>query len=163
MDEERKRKKQKQGEKEQQAPDRDGARRKLLGANMRTARQQLGFTQEHVAELLGISTEVYGRMERGTIFPRMERFMDLCEKLSVPPDRLLGYASGEPPATGATHPEAWSTVLHRFMPVTQKLTQPQLLSLRRYLVDLNRLLAGFVEQSAEQPQGGRPRTTQPHE
>lgn len=162
MDEERK-KKRKQGEKDKQAQDRDGARRKLLGANMRTARLRLGFTQEHVAELLGISTEVYGRMERGTIFPRMERFMDLCEKLSVPPDRLLGYASVEPPATGATPPEQWSTVLHRFMPVTQKLTQPQLLSLRRYLVDLNRLLTGFVEQNAEQPQGGRPSATQPHE
>jgi transcriptional regulator with XRE-family HTH domain len=163
MDEERKRKKRQQGEKDKQAQDRDGARRKLLGANMRTARLQLGFTQEHVAELLGISTEVYGRMERGTIFPRMERFMDLCEKLSVPPDRLLGYASGEPPATGVPQPEQWSTVLHRFMPVSQKLTRPQLLSLRRYLVDLNRLLTGFVEQSAEQPQGGSPSTTQPHE
>lgn len=163
MDEERTKKKRKQSEKDKQAQDRDDARRKLLGANMRMARLRLGFTQEHVAELLGISTEVYGRMERGTIFPRMERFMDLCEKLSVPPDRLLGYASDASPATGAARPEEWSTVLHRFMPVTQKLTQPQLLSLRRYLVDLNRLLTGFVEQSAEQPRGSSPSRTLPHE
>lgn len=163
MDEEPKKKKRKQGEKDKQAQSRDDARRKLLGANMRTARLQLGLTQEHVAELLGISPEVYGRMERGTIFPRMERFMDLCEKLSVPPDRLLGYPSVEPPASGAPHREEWSTVLHRFMPVTQKLTQPQFLSLRRYMVDLNRLLTGFVEQNSEKPQGSSRSATQPHE
>lgn len=162
MDEERK-KRRKQSEKGKKAQDRDDARRRLLGTNMRMARNRLGFTQEHVAELLGISTEVYGRMERGTIFPRMERFMDLCEKLSVPPDRLLGYGSAESPATGTMGQEEWSTVLHRFMPVTQKLTQPQLLSLRRYLMDLNRLLTGFVEQSAEMPQAGAPSATQPHE
>jgi transcriptional regulator with XRE-family HTH domain len=162
MDEERK-KKRTQGEKDKKPQDRDDARRKLLGANMRTARLRLGFTQEHVAELLGISTEVYGRMERGTIFPRMERFMDLCEKLSVPPDRLLGYASAESPSTEATGQEQWSTALHRFMPVTQKLTQPQLISLRRYMMDLNRLLTGFVEQSTEQPQEGPSSTPQPHE
>lgn len=157
------RKKQAQNEKEKKGQGRAGARRKLLGANMRTARERMGFTQEHVAELLGISTEVYGRMERGAIFPRMERFMDLCEKLSVPPDRLLGYASAEAPATGAMGQEEWSTVLHRFMPVTQKLAQPQLLSLRRYLLDLNRLLTAFVEQSMEQPQQIAPSGTQPHE
>src|SRR5690349_13696098 len=122
MAEERK-KKRRQHEKAPKERDRAGARRRLLGANMRTAREGMGLTQEHVAELLGISTEVYGRMERGTIFPRMERFMDLCEKLSVPPDRLLGYASAESPATGAMGREEWIAVLHRFMPVTQKLTQ----------------------------------------
>jgi transcriptional regulator with XRE-family HTH domain len=163
MDEEHKKRKRKHSEKDPKAQDRDGARRKLLGANMRTARLRLGFTQEHVAELLGISPEVYGRMERGTIYPRMERFMDLCEKLSVPPDRLLGYASAESPAIGALGPEEWSAVLHRFMPVTQKLTQSQLISLRRYMVDLNRLLTGFVERSAEQAQAGAQSATQPRE
>jgi transcriptional regulator with XRE-family HTH domain len=156
MDEERKKKKRKHGEKSRKAQDRDDARRKLLGANMRTARSQLGFTQEHVANLLGISTEVYGRMERGTIFPRMERFMDLCEKLSVPPDRLLGYPPPDPASTGAARQEEWSTVLHRFMPVTQRLTQPQLISLRRYMVDLNRLLTGFVEKNPEQSAAENP-------
>src|SRR3954465_13557908 len=105
MDEEHKKKKRKQSEKDKQALDRDDARRKLLGANMRTARLQLGLTQEHVADRLGISPEVYGRMERGTICRRRERFMDLCEKLTVPADRLLGYASVAPPASGANHPE----------------------------------------------------------
>lgn len=160
---EARKKKRMQNDKGTKEQDRASARRKLLGANMRTARERMGFTQEHVAALLGISTEVYGRMERGTIFPRMERFMDLCEKLSVPPDRLLGYASAESPATGAMGQEEWIVVLHRFMPVTQKLKQEQLLSLRRYLLDLSRLLAAFVEQSAEQPQGGSPSATQPHE
>lgn len=160
---EARKKKRMQSEKGTKEQDRARARRKLLGTNMRTARERMGFTQEHVAALLGISTEVYGRMERGTIFPRMERFMDLCEKLSVPPDRLLGYASAEAHTTGAVGKEEWSTVLHRFMPVTQKLTPPQLLSLRRYLLDLNRLLTAFVEQSAEPPQGSAPSTIQPHE
>jgi transcriptional regulator with XRE-family HTH domain len=159
---EERRKKRAQKEKEKELSRAD-ARRKLLGANMRMAREQTGFTQEHVAELLGISTEVYGRMERGTIFPRMERFMDLCEKLRVPPDRLLGYASAEAPATGAMRQEEWSTVLHRFMPVTQKLTPPQLLSLRRYLLDLNRLLTAFVEQSVEPLHESASSATQPHE
>lgn len=156
MDAERKKKQHQQEEKGQRMQDRDDARRKLLGANLRKARLRLGLTQGHVADLLGISPEVYGRMERGTIFPRMERFMDLCEKLSVPPDRLLGYASADPLPTGAVPPEEWSTLLQRFMPVTQKLTPPQLLSLRRYMVDLNRLLTGFVDQRPEQPPAERP-------
>ena len=57
---------------------------------MRTARTRAGLTQEDVAERIGMASEVYGRMERGQMLPRVENLRRLCLVLNVPPHELLG-------------------------------------------------------------------------
>ena len=61
-----------------------------LGAAVRAARMRTGLTQEDVAERIGMASEVYGRMERGQMLPRVENLRRLCLVLKVPPHELLG-------------------------------------------------------------------------
>ena len=65
----------------------------ILGAAVRTARVRAGLTQEDVAERIGMASEVYGRMERGQMLPRVENLRRLCLVLNVPPQELLGLES----------------------------------------------------------------------
>jgi len=121
------------------------ALRKTLGANIRKARTRLAITQEQMAEQLEMSPEVYGRMERGLIFPRVERLVDICEKLGVSSDQLLGLSLLELATVGAVRQDEWLTVLHRFTPMMPRLTQFQRRAVRRHMTDFQRLLGSFLE------------------
>jgi transcriptional regulator with XRE-family HTH domain len=69
-------------------PDRDDLRRRI-GERARVARDALGLTQASVAAEVGIATEVYGRLERGLIFPSVPTLVRLAQVLRVPPGALL--------------------------------------------------------------------------
>jgi transcriptional regulator with XRE-family HTH domain len=125
--------------------DRVKALRKTLGANIRKARTRLSITQEQMAEQLEMSPEVYGRMERGLIFPRVERLVDICEKLGVSSDQLLGLSVLEVATATAVRQDEWLKLLQRFTPVMPRLTQLQRKAVRRHLTDFHRLLVTFVE------------------
>jgi transcriptional regulator with XRE-family HTH domain len=72
----------------------DSTVRTTLGAAARRARKQLGLTQKDVAERLGISMEVYGRLERGVIAPSVLSLRRLCLVLQVSADTLLDTSLG---------------------------------------------------------------------
>ncbi|HEX8436842.1 helix-turn-helix transcriptional regulator [Archangium sp.] len=79
----------------------DRARLKLarhLGEGARAARKGAELTQADVAERIGVATEVYGRMERGGLLPRLPTFRRLCRVLGVDANVLLGLT------TSATDP-----------------------------------------------------------
>ncbi|HWO22420.1 MAG TPA: helix-turn-helix domain-containing protein [Kofleriaceae bacterium] len=61
----------------------------VLGERARAARTKLGLNQSEVAERVGISNEVYGRLERGLMTPRLATFLRLCDVLDVEPNDLL--------------------------------------------------------------------------
>jgi transcriptional regulator with XRE-family HTH domain len=67
----------------------------VIGGRVRAARTRLGLNQSEVAERVGISNEVYGRLERGLMMPRLATFLRMCEVLAVEPNELL-LASPEP-------------------------------------------------------------------
>jgi transcriptional regulator with XRE-family HTH domain len=73
----------------------NGLDKKAFGRNIRQARCRLGLTQEQMAELLDMAPEVYGRMERGLILPRLERFVAICRALGESPDRLISQPGRE--------------------------------------------------------------------
>lgn len=73
----------------------DGLDKKTLGRNIRQARCRLGLTQEQMAERIDMAPEVYGRMERGHIAPRLERFVAICRVLGESPDRLISKPGEE--------------------------------------------------------------------
>ena len=66
------------------------ALRATLGPRLRAARKAMGMTQEDAAELIGISSEFFARMERGNALPSVETLKKLSEKLHVTVDHLLG-------------------------------------------------------------------------
>ncbi|MDC0712781.1 helix-turn-helix transcriptional regulator [Stigmatella sp. ncwal1] len=72
----------------------DSLDRRTLGRNIRQARHRLGLTQEQMAERINMTPEVYGRMERGYLVPRLERFVVICRVLGETPNRLI--SSHEP-------------------------------------------------------------------
>ncbi len=62
---------------------------KDLGARVRIARRKRSWTQEQLAEKVGISGSFLGHIERGTRVASLETFVALCNELKVVPEYLL--------------------------------------------------------------------------
>ncbi len=63
---------------------------KQIGKAARAARTALELSQADVAERAEISTEFYGRIERGVTMPSVETLVELATVLEVGADQLLG-------------------------------------------------------------------------
>ncbi len=62
---------------------------KDLGNRVRTARRNKAWTQEELAERVGISASFLGHIERGTRVASLETFVSLCNVLEIVPEYLL--------------------------------------------------------------------------
>ncbi len=62
---------------------------------IRNLRLSRGYTQEYMAEKLGIDTVNYGRIERGKSKLTLDRFLKICEILQVSPAELLNDNQNE--------------------------------------------------------------------
>lgn len=62
---------------------------KVIGRNLRAARKKAEFTQEKAAELLGMSTLHYGRLERGERPVSLDQIANAAEAMNVPIYELL--------------------------------------------------------------------------
>ena len=61
----------------------------IFGENMRAARKQRGFTSEHLAAFLQISTAYVGLIERGERCPSLETFLRICDFFGETPETML--------------------------------------------------------------------------
>ncbi len=103
---------------------------KHLGRTAREARRRAGLTQADVAERLGLSQEVYGRLERGLMLPSVLTLRRLCLVLHLPADRLLGLASARPPRWTRSPPsERDSPQVRRLLRSVRELSESQLRTL----------------------------------
>lgn len=62
----------------------------LFSTRLREARIRMGYSHGDVAELLGVTREGYGRLERGRIMPRADVLMRVARLFHVSTDWLLG-------------------------------------------------------------------------
>ncbi len=62
---------------------------KDLGNRVRIARRNRSWTQEQLAEKVGISASFLGHIERGTRVASLETFVSLCNVLEIVPEYLL--------------------------------------------------------------------------
>ena len=120
-----------------------------LGAVARAARMRAGLTQEDVAERIGMASEVYGRMERGQMLPRVENLRRMCVVLNVAPHELLGLeplgAESTSPAE-ELKPRADDTAdMRRLLRRMRKLSPTQ--------VKLLSLIAGAMVAKSKPPKG----------
>lgn len=69
------------------------ADRKPLGATLRSARARAELTQSEVARRVGLTVELYSRLERGALDPSALLLRRLCQVLTLHSDELLGLAS----------------------------------------------------------------------
>ncbi|WP_442891510.1 helix-turn-helix transcriptional regulator [Dendrosporobacter sp. 1207_IL3150] len=60
-----------------------------LGEKLRYARQQLGYTQEELAEKLGFSRSLINHYELGRKYPRLKKLQLLANILGRPQDFFL--------------------------------------------------------------------------
>ena len=63
-----------------------------LAENIRSFRKGMGFTQEQLAERLGITLAAVSKWERGTSEPDLAYIMDLAEIYHVSVDALIGFS-----------------------------------------------------------------------
>lgn len=64
-----------------------------VGRAIAARRLERGFTQEQVAELLGVDQETVSRFERGAVLPPLARLAELAEVLDVPIESLVRAGS----------------------------------------------------------------------
>ena len=63
--------------------------RKLVGRNVRAARDERGMTQERLADVSGFSQQYISDLERGRRNPTIVSLYELAQALSVTPIDLL--------------------------------------------------------------------------
>jgi len=63
---------------------------KTIGGTARAARLARGLTQEDAADLIDVSLEFYGRIERGRTLPSVPTLLRVATVLRVSTDALLG-------------------------------------------------------------------------
>ncbi|MBP3627628.1 MAG: helix-turn-helix transcriptional regulator [Clostridia bacterium] len=72
--------------------------REALGKRIREARKQKSFTQQQLAETLGITDVYVSEIERGNKMPSIPLFIAIVEALDISADYLLrdNISSGKP-------------------------------------------------------------------
>ena len=63
---------------------------KIFCENLEKLRKENGFTQQHMANLLGIKQPSYARYEDGTTEPNLQRLVIIADTFDVSVDYLLG-------------------------------------------------------------------------
>ena len=61
----------------------------MLGEQIKRCREKRGFTQEQLAEKIGVSIETISSIERGIKMPRLQNFVAIANQLGVSADELL--------------------------------------------------------------------------
>lgn len=67
-----------------------------LGRYLAEQRKASGYTQEQVAERLGVEQETISRFERGSTLPPLRRLFDLADLLEAPIESMLRTSSVRP-------------------------------------------------------------------
>lgn len=141
--------------------------KKVLGPNIRKARQRQGLSQARLAEMVEMSPEVLGRMERKRVLPRLERLVLLCKILGMTPDQMLGFSSGpgkaETPKVSPAYTEMMTVMRHFFTQMESRLSEEERRELMQTLSHLQRLITLVQKKraSASQPRRASSKTRSP--
>lgn len=61
-----------------------------IGKNIKLFRKEKGFTQEYLADAIGVSAQAISKWETGQAMPDVSLILPICSVLGVSADRLLG-------------------------------------------------------------------------
>ncbi|MEP6342230.1 MAG: helix-turn-helix transcriptional regulator [Maricaulaceae bacterium] len=99
--------------------------KKLFGAQIRIHRTRMNLTQTQLANRIGLSEEMIGKMERGTAGASFKTIERLCGVFDVPPNSFF-------PAQGLSHSDEKS-VLGDMLVQLSKLNEAELKWAQRLL------------------------------
>ena len=74
-----------------------------IGKNIQHYRKQRGYTQDQLAEALGITKNGIVKIENGYNLPSLENFVLICEFLNVPSDFILADTNKKFEIASYTH------------------------------------------------------------
>ena len=60
-----------------------------IGANLKQARKDAGFTQKQVAEKFNMTQQQYSRFENGVFELNYTQILDLCKLYNITPNELF--------------------------------------------------------------------------
>jgi transcriptional regulator with XRE-family HTH domain len=63
------------------------------GDKIRILRNLKGFSQENMADMVGISRQAYGEIERGNTEPSAERLAQIAQQLGLAPQDIEGFGN----------------------------------------------------------------------
>lgn len=66
-------------------------KKQALGARIKTLRKQRGWSQEQLAERVGISTQYVSNIERGKENPTLDLLLRLADGLAVSPTEMFDF------------------------------------------------------------------------
>ena len=111
---------------------------KTIGPGLRRARYKTGMTQEQVAEVIGVSTEFYARIERSHALPSVETLSKICYQLDVSADFLL-YGDSQQVTESLSHePSTDSPELRRLIRILRRAEPPVLRLVTHLLATLRK-------------------------
>lgn len=90
-----------------------------LGNRIRLARESAGYTQEKVAEKVGVSRSAVSRWEQGEIEPKVQNLAAVAVLLNVSTDYLLGLDDHRKGSSLGLSEEA-EAALHKFITEVRK-------------------------------------------
>lgn len=61
----------------------------IIGSNIKQVREQSGYTQERLSEMMGIGVKSLSAIERGVVGISLTQLKNLCEILGVSSDTLI--------------------------------------------------------------------------
>jgi transcriptional regulator with XRE-family HTH domain len=77
--------------------------KELLGARIKELRKSCGFSQEHLAEMVGVEPKHISRIEVGSSYPSLNRVELIAEALGRPIRDLFDFMHLENPDIRATN------------------------------------------------------------
>lgn len=95
-----------------------------LGKKLKMARIRAGFTQEELAETVGVSRGSIARYELGEMEPKLENLVALSKALDISIDYLLGVAKTDQRLV-AMLPDEAICALDKFIKAVQRTRDPE--------------------------------------
>lgn len=77
----------------------------IFGENLKAARRATGLNQHELGKIVGVTNNMVCFYETGRYIPTLDRFVAICNALSVPPGALLSgaMAPGLPRGENGAH------------------------------------------------------------
>jgi len=102
---------------------------KRFGAALKVARRRMGYTQEQLAERLGLSANFIAHLERGSRRPSLDTLVLLSTELDVPIEKLLTSE----PVSASTSASQENPLVQRLSRLGKDLPHHELRSLVNFL------------------------------
>jgi transcriptional regulator with XRE-family HTH domain len=125
-----------------------------IGKAARAARLKLKLTQEDIAERVGLTPEVYGRLERGAMLPSTPTLTKIRVALGLSADLLVGLVEREATQTQPAPDEELTPEIRRLLRLVRTMDPQQFAIFKGTATGLARLNKRRQQQGKRDKENG---------